>query len=48
MTEISANKLIDGGAAMLIADKIIHHNEIAGNRDRIPLVINKLRVCVAS
>lgn len=48
MRQISPNRLIDGGAAMLEIDRRSHHIEIAGNRDRIPLVKNILRELVAS
>lgn len=46
--EISPNKLIDGGAAMLQIDKRNHHIEKAGKRLKIPLVKNILRVEVPS
>ena len=42
--EISPSRLIEGGAAILMAERIIHQNEMAGNKERIPLVKNKLRV----
>lgn len=48
INEISPNKLIVGGAAILEIERINHQNEIAGKRLRIPLVINNLRVLVDS
>lgn len=40
--------MIDGGAAILAAAKINHQKDIAGKRERRPLVRNNLRVCVIS
>lgn len=41
---ISLNRLIDGGAAMLIAVNINHHIVIVGSVDIIPFIKNILRV----
>ena len=46
--EISAKRLIEGGAAMLQMDNRSHHIEKAGKSLRIPLVKNILRVDVLS
>lgn len=46
--EISAKRLMDGGAAMLQIDSRSHHIEKAGKSLRIPLVKNILRVFVLS
>lgn len=46
--EISPNRLIEGGAAMLQIERINHQNEIEGNIHRIPFVRNMLRVWVDS
>ena len=43
---ISLNRLILGGAAMLIARKINHHSDRVGEIMRIPFVIKVLRVWV--
>jgi len=42
---ISLNKLMDGGAAILIAVKINHHIVILGINIIIPFIRNILRVC---
>lgn len=39
---------MEGGAAMLVALRINHHNAIAGKMFRSPLVRNSLRVEVCS
>lgn len=41
---ISLSKLIDGGAAILIAQKINHHLDIIGDIKYIPFIRNSLRV----
>jgi len=45
---ISLSRLMDGGAAMLDAANMNHHNDIIGTADIIPLVRKMLRVCVIS
>ena len=45
---ISLSRFIDGGAAKFAANRMNHHSAMAGNRDRSPLVRNKLRVWVDS
>jgi hypothetical protein len=45
---ISLNRLIVGGAAMLLAVNINHHIVKIGIKDIIPLVIYRLRVEVIS
>jgi hypothetical protein len=45
---ISLNKLIDGGAAMLHAEKINHHIDIVGRYINTPFDKNTLRVEIAS
>ena len=45
---ISLIKLMEGGAAMLAAVKINHIIVIIGKMFNIPLVKNRLRVCVIS
>ena len=46
--EISANRLMEGGAAMLQIERRSHHIENAGKILIIPLVRNILRVFVPS
>lgn len=46
--KISAARLIVGGAAMLAAENKNHRAVINGKYASIPLVINRLRVCVVS
>lgn len=48
ISEISAKRLIEGGAAILQIDRRSHHIEKAGNSLRIPFVKNILRVLVPS
>lgn len=45
---ISLRRLMDGGAAILIAQKINHHIDIIGDTIYIPFIRNSLRVCVNS
>lgn len=45
---ISLSKLIDGGAAMLMAQKMNHHLDIIGDIIYIPFIRNRLRVWVNS
>ncbi len=45
---ISLSKLMDGGAAILVADMINQSRVVAGKRDRRPFDIYILRVPVSS
>lgn len=45
---ISLNRLIEGGAAIFVADIINHRRVVAGKRDNNPLDIYILRVPVSS
>lgn len=45
---ISLSKFIEGGAAILVADIMNQSRVVAGNKDRSPLEIYILRVCVNS
>lgn len=45
---ISLRRLIDGGAAMLIAQRMNHHIDIIGDIKYIPFIKYSLRVCDSS
>lgn len=45
---ISLKRLIEGGAAMLVAERINHHIAIRGKMFNRPFVMKSLRVEVAS
>jgi len=48
ISEISARRLMVGGAAIFLALRINNINVIDGNKSKIPLVKKRFRVCVTS